>query len=39
MNNKFLLLTFKTGNYRIKKKAVKLEISGCTEGSVDDTDE
>jgi L-ribulose-5-phosphate 3-epimerase UlaE len=38
MNNKFLLLTFKTGNCRIKKIA-KLEGFGCTEGSVDDTDE
>jgi hypothetical protein len=35
MNNKFLLLTFKTGNYRIKNFG-KLESSGCTEGSVDD---
>jgi hypothetical protein len=35
VNSKFLLLTFKTGNYRIKNFA-KLDSSGCTEGSVDD---
>jgi len=38
MNNKLLLLTFKTGNYGIKKMA-KLESFGCTEVSVYDTDE